>query len=139
MTVRLYKHGQRYEMRKEHGNLWYDRLTTSEAWQSAMSGFSDRVRYEAANLAAHNWDVTLIGERLLISCAWSGGRWYAKDGTSEPMSDADKDQFYPRCEEQPEDWTWNEWQNRTTNQDGVRRCNQFNLEENDHVRTQEGT
>lgn len=70
-------------------------LVTADEWQKAMTGFADRARYDAANLAAHNWDVTLVGDRLLVTSAWSGGAWWNKAGEPTAITDAEFDSFYP--------------------------------------------
>lgn len=71
-------------------------MLTREEWAVAMAPFPQRTRYHAANLAAHNWDVTLVGERLLITCPWSGGQWIDHAGQFTEITDAEYNQFYPR-------------------------------------------
>lgn len=74
----------------------FHKMLTREEWRAAMAPFQQQTRYHAANLAAHNWDVTLVGDRLLITCPWSGGHWIDYAGQHTEITDAEYDQFYPR-------------------------------------------
>lgn len=84
----LYTHGDRDKTPVRE-------LLTREAWITAMAPFPTQERYHAANLAAHNWDVTLVGERLLISSLWGGGHWVSRDGSMSPTSAAEYEALYP--------------------------------------------
>lgn len=96
----LYRRGDRDKFKP------FIQLLTKEAWTSAMAMFPENVRHHAANLAGHNWDVTLIGERLLISCAWSGGHWVTKDGARTQISDEEFDQLYPQIDYKVDQKAW---------------------------------
>lgn len=71
----------------------FDDVCTSEQFEQAISEFPE-ARVEAANLAAHNWNVVVIGDRLLIS-AGSRGYWHTKDGKESKMTKADLDLYHP--------------------------------------------
>lgn len=45
-------------------------------WAEVFSAYSPQARRHAAVLAAHNWDVLLIGDRVFLSSFYgSAGRW----------------------------------------------------------------
>lgn len=45
-------------------------------WAEVFAAYSPRARYHAAVLAAHNWDVLLVGERVFLSSHYSDlGCW----------------------------------------------------------------
>jgi hypothetical protein len=61
---------------------------TAKEWSELLRDFTVGARYTAANLACHNWDVTIIGDRLLMHSHWSKGKWYDKGSdTPIPMTD----------------------------------------------------
>ncbi len=64
---------------------------TAKEWSELLSGFPVRARHQAANLAAHNWDVAIVGDRLLISNRWGGGRWWDKDAAESVRITAQED------------------------------------------------
>lgn len=78
--------------RKDRKNF-ADPVTALE-WATLLKDFPQRARWEAANLAAHNWDVTLIGDRLLFHCFWSEGVWWTKDGVRTKMTKAEQSTLY---------------------------------------------
>jgi hypothetical protein len=49
---------------------------SKERWIEVFAAYSSRARHHAAVLAAHNWDVLLVGNRVFLS-SWygSGGYW----------------------------------------------------------------
>lgn len=65
-----------------------EELVTSEAWKRAFEGYAMRARGHAANLAAHNWAVTAINGRILLTCdAYGGsGHWLDPDGKQEAVT-----------------------------------------------------
>lgn len=71
---------------RDQGNRknFNDPVTASE-WAELLKDFPRRVRHQAADLAAHNWDVAIVGDRLLIHNRWGGGKWWDKD-TEEPTA-----------------------------------------------------
>lgn len=86
--------------RSRHGAAKDDE-TDRETWEREMAAFPQRVRSEAANLAAHSWDVTIIGERVLISCAWYRPEhqgFYHRDGNLTPLTAEEMDRLYPRTD-----------------------------------------
>lgn len=87
-NIALYRHGDRQKAPVRE-------LLTASEWMKAMEPFPLSIRYHAANLAAHDWDVVLVGDRLLVACAWSGGHWFTSSGEREAISDAEWDRFYP--------------------------------------------
>lgn len=97
-----------------------DQETDKETWTTVLNEFPQRVRSEAANLAAHSWDVTLAGERLLVSCSWYKAQnifWYEKDGERTPVTEDELDQLYPVV---PESEKY--YDRATTQSDKARRC-----------------
>lgn len=61
---------------------------TAKEWSELLKDFTVGARHTAANLACHNWDVTIIGDRLLMHSHWSKGKWYDKgSNTPIPMTD----------------------------------------------------
>lgn len=89
--IPLYRHGDRDKTPVKE-------LLTASSWMRAMEPFPLNVRYHAANLAAHNWDVVIVGDRLLVACAWSGGDWFSTTGERTAITEAEWDEFYPRVE-----------------------------------------
>lgn len=87
VALLLNRHAQDNKRRME--------TVTKEQWTAAMDGFSPMARGRAANLAAHNWDVCLIGDRLLITSAWTGGFWVSQDGSEERIDAKLYDTLYP--------------------------------------------
>lgn len=67
---------------------------TTEEWDDALNGFDPKVRYEATNLAAHNWNVILFGDLLFIGGPNSGD-FYTKDGKRISYNKEQKDQMFP--------------------------------------------
>jgi hypothetical protein len=86
---RLYSQGEKYKTP-------FQQLLTREAWVTAMVQFPPEVRHHAANLAAHDWDVTLVGDRLLITAAHAGGHWLTKNGERSEITVEEWDALYPR-------------------------------------------
>lgn len=64
---------------------------TAKEWAELLSGFPTRARHQAANLAAHNWDVAIVGDRLLISNRWGGGYWWDKGAEKSVRMTAEED------------------------------------------------
>lgn len=64
---------------------------TAKEWAELLQEFSSRARHNAANLAAHNWDVAIVGDRLLISSRWGGGRWWSKGAEEGVRLTAEED------------------------------------------------
>jgi hypothetical protein len=64
---------------------------TALEWSQALQDFTVRARHVAGNLAAHNWDVTVIGKRLLLHCHWGKGKWFDK-GSDQPTPMTDDEQ-----------------------------------------------
>lgn len=67
-----------------------------EEWEAFFAPYPDSVRYTAANLAAHNWDVAVIDARLVVACAGTFmGTWFDLDGTETRLTDDEFDLLYP--------------------------------------------
>jgi len=66
--------------RKDRKNF-ADPVTASE-WAELLKDFPQRARHQAADLAAHNWDVAIVGGRLLIHTRWGTGKWWDKDAAT---------------------------------------------------------
>lgn len=64
-------------------------------WESIFSQYPDHLRYHAANLAAHNWDVVMINGRIAIASPWGGAHWIDKDGSRVDLTSAEFDALYP--------------------------------------------
>lgn len=73
----------------------YNRSQGAEAWKTIVGQFPDRARYDAANLAAHNWDVAYVDGKLLIVCSWSGGHYWTTEGERIRLTDDEAKSFYP--------------------------------------------
>ena len=74
---------------------------TKKRWYQALKPFSLKAHYHAANLAAHNWDVLLIDDRILLFQTKYGGdagHWVNLDGSHEVVSSAEMDRLYQREE-----------------------------------------
>lgn len=83
--------------RSRHGEA-KDKERDSETWSREISAFPSDVRHVAANLAAHSWDVTVVGDRLLISCAWyspTSQGFHDRNGVFTPLTKGEMDQLYP--------------------------------------------
>ena len=75
---------------------------TKKRWYQALKPFSLKAHYHAANLAAHNWDVLLIGDRILLFQTKYGGdagHWVNLDGSHEVVSAAEMNLLYRRGED----------------------------------------
>lgn len=78
-----------------------DQETDADTWTRELSAFPPAVRSNAANLAAHSHDITLVGDRLLVSCAWYNSvkyqdtGWFDRDGSWTPISETEWDALYP--------------------------------------------
>lgn len=70
-------------------------VVTREEWERIFSEYPAGERHQAANLAAHNWDVAMIEGRIVIACSWANGYWLDKDGARTPLTEAEMDQFFP--------------------------------------------
>jgi hypothetical protein len=90
MAKLLNKHSDRKEDRLN--------LVTREEWESSVAPFPASSRYSAANLAAHNWDVAIVGEYLLVSSYFTVGYWHDKNGYRLLVSDKEQEMLYPRVE-----------------------------------------
>lgn len=77
-------------------------VVSAKEWREIFAEYPDQLRYHAANLAAHNWDVVMINGRIMIASGWGGGHWIDKDGTRTDLTQAEMDSFYPRSSD-PED------------------------------------
>lgn len=81
-----------------------DQETDAETWTRELARFPEAVRHRAANLAAHSHDITLVGDRLLISCAWYNSvkwpdtGWYSLDGTWTPITADEWDAIHPEVD-----------------------------------------
>ena len=87
----LYTNQNGYPARREK----YQEFIDSDHWKRVMVEYPQQVRYHAANLAAHNWDVIDAGDRLLVTSPWSVGDWWYKDGSRVHLTDEEHDGFYP--------------------------------------------
>lgn len=72
----------------------HDDVCSTELFEQVASAYPDKVRYEIANMAAHNWDVIEIDERIFIGGA-SRGVFYSRDGSAQKATKEQMDQFYP--------------------------------------------
>lgn len=77
-------------------------VVSRQEWAAIFSEYPDHLRYHAANLAAHNWDVVMIEGRILIASGWGGGHWIDKDGSRTELTSDEIDSFYPRSSD-PDD------------------------------------
>jgi len=68
---------------------------TQDEWDGALAPFPKKTRWMAANLAAHNYDVVVVGDRLLIAAA-SGGAWFDHNGQQTDLTAAERDALYPK-------------------------------------------
>lgn len=83
----MYKSLNRY-VRDRKDRKSFDDPVTAKEWSELLKDFTVRARHTAGNLAAHNWDVTIIGDRLLLHSHWSKGKWFDKGSdTPIPMTD----------------------------------------------------
>lgn len=57
-----------------------------DRWNEVFRDIPEKLRWEAANLAAHNWDVIMFNGRILV-CGASQGNFYHTDGTLEVCSE----------------------------------------------------
>lgn len=67
---------------------------TKEQWSKLVAPFQDYVRYQAANLAAHGWDIVLLGDILFMGSSWGEQRLYkttdsGRDGECATKPNAD--------------------------------------------------
>ncbi|WP_420140184.1 hypothetical protein [Sphingomonas sp.] len=86
--------------RSRHGRA-KDTEAEPETWSAELARFPEKVRHEAANLAAHSWDVTLVDNRLLISCSWYEPKhifWHDLEGRKTPLTQEEFDALYPHVE-----------------------------------------
>ncbi len=72
----------------------HDDVCSTETFEATVAEFPDLVRYEAANMAAHNWDVLVIDEQLVIAGA-SHITFYNKDGIKVDATKEQMNLFYP--------------------------------------------
>lgn len=72
-------------------------------WEAIFAEYPAGIRYHAANLAAHNWDVVMVEGRIAVMCPWSGGDWIGKDGERVKLTDEELDAFYPRSDDPEND------------------------------------
>lgn len=70
-------------------------VVSSKEWARIFSEYPAPLRYHAANLAAHNWDVAMINGRIVIASPWGGAHWIDKDGSREDLTEAEFDALYP--------------------------------------------
>lgn len=81
-----------------------DQERDEATWIKEMAAFPLAVRSNAANLAAHSHDITLVGDRLLVSASWHnytkfpGTGWFTKDGNWTAITDDEWDALYPEVE-----------------------------------------
>lgn len=80
----------------------YVNLCTKEVFEASIAPFSDNVRWKAANLAAHGWDVVLFtaessfGHCLFIGSGYDkSGTFYYTNGMAEPTREHHLNIFYP--------------------------------------------
>lgn len=110
--------------RSRHGNA-KNQERDAETWTRELAAFPDRVRYNAANLAAHSWDVTIVDDRVLISCCWydPGQQGYHDlEGNQTDLTEEEMDILYPRAVEADQRWP------RASIQSGVWRYHTIALE-----------
>ena len=72
---------------------------TKRRWYEVLKPFSIMAHRHAANLAAHNWDTLLIGDRIFLFQTKYGGRcghWLRHDGSREDATIAEMDAMYRR-------------------------------------------
>lgn len=69
-------------------------VCTKETWDDVMQHFPTDVRYKAANLAAHNYDVVLFEDSLFIG-GYGEGKLYEYDGSCSDLSPEDSKFLYP--------------------------------------------
>jgi hypothetical protein len=70
---------------------------TKQRWWEIFRGFTRRAADHAANLAAHNWDVLLVDDRVfLFQTRYGGslGHWLNHDATREDATEAEQAQLY---------------------------------------------
>lgn len=85
----------RYVKDRKDRKSFNDPVTALE-WSKALQDFTVRARHVAGNLAAHNWDVTIIGDRLLLHCHWGNGKWFDKGSDQPtPMTDTEQAALHP--------------------------------------------
>lgn len=72
----------------------FDDVCTTETFETTVAEYHDKVRYEAANMAAHNWDVIEIDDQIFIGGP-SRGLFYTKDGKESKATEEQMNQFYP--------------------------------------------
>jgi len=70
-------------------------VVSQKEWAQIFSEYPANLRYHAANLAAHNWDVAMINGRIVIASPWGGAHWIDKDGSREDLTEAEFDALYP--------------------------------------------
>lgn len=73
-------------------------VCSKETWDDVMQHFPSDVRYKAANLAAHNYDVVLFEDTLFIG-GYGEGKLYEYDGSSTDLSPEDSKFLYPNKDE----------------------------------------
>lgn len=73
-----------------------------QRWAEVFASYQPRARYHAANLAAHNWDVLLVGGRAFL-CSYYGsrGHWLAPDCSLEDATDVEMTRLYADLEANP--------------------------------------
>jgi hypothetical protein len=70
---------------------------SKERWWEIFRSYSAKARSHAANLAAHNWDVLLIGGRVFLHQPKYGGpvgHWLSPDGTREDVTEGQMKALY---------------------------------------------
>lgn len=97
-------------------------VVSREEWVRIFAEYPDPLRYHAANLAAHNWDVVMIEGRVLIASPWGGAHWIDKDGSRTDLTGAEFDALYPPSND-PKD----RYRNEFTHHDGVTRHRRVHL------------
>jgi len=81
-------------------------LIERDEWEALVSSFSPRARGDAANMAAHNYDVAMVGDRILISTPYGAAVWVDKDGNRTEVPKDDYDRLYDIIEDQTHpDWS----------------------------------
>jgi len=70
---------------------------TKKRWYEALKPFSLKAHYHAANLAAHNWDVLLVADRIFLWQTKYGGKvghWVTGDGSHEDATPDEMSALY---------------------------------------------
>lgn len=69
-------------------------MVTRPEWEMLTAWFSSDARSRAANAAAHNADVLVVGTRLLLVSPYGGGYWVDRDGNKTELERKLFEQLY---------------------------------------------